>query len=348
MKLRWMVAFPLVAGGLVWALPSRTRADEPQPTQGLSCVVSAVTQVQPSSAVYDRGSGGTAIAQLTGVATPVTITHIPNPPQGRVRIGTSKGSGAFRIDGWTAIETFRFFAAADLPVVSGGHVWITRGQELTLSAARANGFTVDHHVLGTADQTVSAAIGCDDVTLELLQIDFADPPSNARYYDMTSSTIDLYDAAGGSVVFTLKLEEGTRKTFWSTESRAGFVHVVARSDITIDAWVRSRDVSWTKHAEVFDMANLAPKPWKERKLALEGSPKAVAVSSDLPIHSRPENMPSPIGWVESGAKVYAMETRGDWTNVLPESLTVMPPDKSGFWVRTTGLPKQSSDGSTGP
>jgi hypothetical protein len=340
MKPRWSIA---VAAMLVLE-PARSGAEDPPqpPSQPLSCVVTGHTQVQPSSAVFDRGSGGAAIAELTGVATPITITHIPNPPNGRVRISTSKGSGAFRIDGWTPIGTFRFFAQNDLPVVSGGHVWITKGQELSLTAARIDGFTVEHHVLGTADQKVRAAIGCSEVTLEIPSVEAPDVPSNARFYEMTSSTLDLYDAPGGNVVFTLQLEENTHKVFWSTESRAGFVHVVSRSDITIDAWARSRDVSWTRHAEVTDASAVAPKPWKERKLALENAPRAIAVTSDLPIHSRPENMPTPIGWVESGARIYAMEVRGDWTNVLPETLTVMPPEKNGFWVRTTGLPKPSA------
>jgi hypothetical protein len=37
-----------------------------------------------------------------------------------------------------------------------------------------------------------------------------------------------------------------------------------------------------------------------------------------------------------------MEVSGAWTNVMPESLAVLPPDNGGFWVRTASLPNKAS------
>ena len=98
-------------------------------------------------------------------------------------------------------------------------------------------------------------------------------------------------------------------------------------------------VTFLRHAELYDLASITPRPLKERKLKIQDPPDVLVVDSEMPIHSKPENMPTPIGFIEKGARIYPMEVSGAWTNIMPESLAVLPPDSGGFWVRTAGLKK---------
>ena len=46
-----------------------------------------------------------------------------------------------------------------------------------------------------------------------------------------------------------------------------------------------------------------------------------------------------LGVLEAGAEVYMMETIAGWTNLLPVSLGVTPPDEGGFWIPAAEAPK---------
>jgi hypothetical protein len=301
-----------------------------------SCVVSGETPVKADSKLFDAQSKGNAIARLTGASIPLTVSQFPNPLKGRVKVSTSAGKSSVRLEGWADRGTFRYFAARDLPVM-GSHVWITKGMELDLVGASAKGFTAKLRILGSAAAPRQVTVPCDGVALKMPSLGSSEPPEKARTYQMRKDSIALYDEPRGNLVMTLDMEEGTRKVFWSTESRAGYVHIVSRADVTIDAWAKFNDLSWTRHAELTDLSAVAPRPFRSRKLAIQDPPAVVVATSDLPIHDKPENRPSPIGVIESGARFYPMEQSGDWTNIMPETLAVLPPDGGGFWVRTAGI-----------
>lgn len=328
---------------LVGSLVLPTHADD-APAAGnkpkaLSCQVAGKTTVKGDAFIYDRGSDGKPVAKLTGARLPLTVTHIPNPLKGRVGVSTTLGEKSVRIDGWIDKGTVRFFATRDLALV-GDSVWITKGQQLTITGATQNEISVSHRVLGSSEAPLTAKIPCDGASLSMAAPEAIDPPAKARTYQMRHNTLALYDGPRGAQIYTLTLDENTRKVFWSTEQRGAYVRVMSRADITIDAWAKTSELSYLHHAEIFDLAAVAPKPFPERKLEIQDPPEVVVVDKDMPIHRKPENAPSPIGWVEAGARIYPMEQSGDWTNIMPESLAVLPPDKSGFWVRTAGLPKK--------
>ena len=330
-----VVTAAALAAGATLLAPTQSRAgDDNKP---LSCVIQGETPVKADTEVLDRGSKGTAIAKLTGAKVPLTIRHFPNPLKGRVEISTSKGKGSVRIDGWADKDSFRYFASKDLPVV-GANIWITKGQELHLVGASTKGFTTELKILGSTSPVKTVTVPCNGVTIEMPDMPADDMPERARTYQMRADSIDLYDGPGGALVYTLQMEEGTRKVFWSTESRGGYVHVVSRADVTIDAWAKQRDLTWTRHAELMDLAAVAPKPFRERKLAIKDPPAVVVADKELPIHDKPQNRPTPIGYIEVGSRFYPMEKSGEWTNVMPESLAVLPMDGGGFWVRTAGIP----------
>ncbi|RLB53462.1 MAG: hypothetical protein DRI90_21125 [Deltaproteobacteria bacterium] len=311
------------------------------PAEATTCVVTGESAVKANTEVYNAKSGGAAIAKLTGAKVPLAVSQLgPSAAGGRLQVSTSKPTGYLRVDGWASRDAFRFFAARDLPV-AGVHVWISQGQQVAISDAKGGKLQVAHQLLGSTDQQVRSTVTCDAVTLSLPKIPAEEAPERAKTYQSKTNQIDLYDQPRGEVVFTLQMDEDVRKVFWSTEARAGFIHVVSRGDVTIDAWVRWRDVTALRHAELFDPSYVAPKPWPIKTLAIKDPPAVRVATSALPIHRKPENSPTPIGSVESGARFYAMEQSGDWTNVLPANLGLLPAG-GGFWVRTAGLPKPSN------
>lgn len=335
MSKHWMSAVVVALTGLFVA-PSVAEDDPPS----LTCVVAGETVIAADTKIYDAGSGGNVIAKLTGAKIGFKLSSFPAKlDKGRVKISTSEKGKQVRIDGFADLKAFRFFAAQDLAVQGATGLWITKGQQVKLVSANAKGFVVEKGVLGSKDQKVRAKIGCADLSVEIQKIDPVEVPKRARHYQMKNESIELFDGPGGESVFTLEMDENTRKVFWSTEARQGYVRVASRADITIDAWARYRDVTYTRHAELFDLASVSPRPLSERTLAIKDPPTVLTATSELPIHRKPKNAVKGIGVVEVGAKFYPMEKTGDWTNIMPETLAVLPPDGSGFWVRTAGLPK---------
>jgi len=39
-----------------------------------------------------------------------------------------------------------------------------------------------------------------------------------------------------------------------------------------------------------------------------------------------------------GAEVYVLETITGWSNILPKSLALTPPDDGGFWIPSSEVP----------
>lgn len=331
-------ALTLVGGAGAEEEKNGAAAAAETPARSLSCRLAATTPVRADTLVYDADQGGRVIAKLTGRSIPITVTRFPATMKGRARVATSLGKSAVRIEGWLDPARMRYFATRDLPLV-GSHVWLTAGMELGLISASPAGFTLRHTILGSDGQHLEAPIPCDGVSLEPTPVPETEPPRNARNYQMKNDRIDLYGRPGGDVVFTLKMTEGARKVFWSTEVRGGYIHVMSRSDVTIDAWARAGDLSYLHHGELHDVSAIAPKPLEEPRLALHDPPDVLTATAELPIHARPENSTTQIGAVEPGARFFPMEQSGNWTNVMPEGLGVLPPDGGGFWVRTSGLPK---------
>ena len=329
--------------GLVAMLVAATSHAKPT---GPSCVVRGHTPVKANTTVFDKPTGGTAIATLTGAKVPLRLSSFQasslsgsSGKTGRVKLSTSGKKGYVRVDGWADVSAFRFFAAVDI-AVAGRHVWITKGQQLELGGVHGDKLEVVHKLVGSRNQTLSAKVDCSSLSLEIPKPDVVDAPKRAQTYQMKSDALDLYDGPRGEPVFTLRMAEGARKVFWSTKARAGFVHVMSQSDVTIDGWVRWRDISRLgKHAEIFDPSFTAPRPWPIKKLTLQDPPKALVATAALPIHAKPSATSGAIGAIEVGARFFAMEISGQWTNIMPENLGVLPPDGGGFWVLRSTLPK---------
>jgi hypothetical protein len=141
------------------------------------------------------------------------------------------------------------------------------------------------------------------------------------------------------VIFTLKVMEGASQLFWSTESRAGFVHVKGRGNLTLDAWARATSLEPLKKGEMMDQFIPPTSAVTGAQLALDKPPRIVQATREIPVRAHREDKEKPIGAIEVGAEVYLMETLSGWVNVLPKNLGLMPGDDAGFWIPAADAPK---------
>jgi hypothetical protein len=317
-------------------------ADDKTATAGASgplCELKGSYPIPKGSQIFDAASGGRAIANFTGTFVPLKLRDIPaDPASGRARISTTSGAGSFRIDGYVSPSVIPVFTTRDIAITSE-HLWISVAQRVKLVQAANNALTVERTVLGTSGQTVRATAPCDAFGLQQGTATAMEVPGNGRGYLTKAASIDFFDAPSGNAIFTLKMIEGGAQLFWSTESRAGFVHVKARADLTIDAWARLGDLDPLKKGEMMDQFIPPTTQVQGAQLALDKPPRLVQATKEIPLRFKRDEKEKPIGAIEAGAEVYVMETMVGWSNVLPKNLAVMPPDDGGFWIPVSEVPK---------
>ena len=324
-------------------LEPRARADEIKPaaaaTTGSLCVLKGTYPITKGTQIFDTATGGRAVASFTGTFVPLQMSEIPaDPSNGRARISTTMGGGSFRIDGYVAPSAIPVFTSRDIAVTSG-HIWISVAQRVRLVQAANSALTAERAVLGTSGQTVRAAAPCDAFSLQQGTPTPTEVPGNGRGYLTKSANIDFFDAPNGNAIFTLKMIQGGAQLFWSTESRAGYVHVNARADLTIDAWARLSDLDPLKKGEMMDQFIPPVTQVQGAQLGLDKPPRLVQATKEIPLRFRRDEKEKPIGAIEAGAEVYVMETMVGWSNVLPKNLAVLPADDGGFWIPASEVPK---------
>ncbi len=330
-----------VVGAVVFLIPALAPALAAAQNR---CTIADSTVPAAGTEIFTAASGGTAFAKFMGASLGVRLSDLPaDLANGRLRVKTGDGRSAYlRLEGFASAHAFRLFSRQSVALIPG-HVWLTKGLELEVSAVKDDHLEITHKILGSrgddgAPQRLTGSISCSAIGLHPPGLDPVDSPSGARLFHMKNDEISLYDGAQGSLVYTLKLGEA-RKVFWSTEASGGYVHVNAPGDITIDAWVRAGDLEPLVHGEVFDMSSLEPRPLKSKTLALQQAPTMLTATSDLSMSAKADASAASIGTVETGARFYTMEVSTQWTSVIPSDLAVMPVDGGGFWVKTSTLPK---------
>jgi hypothetical protein len=162
-------------------------------------------------------------------------------------------------------------------------------------------------------------------------------PGNGRGY-LSKGAVELFDEPGGTGLFTLRSLDVAAQLFWSTESRAGFVHLRGRGALTLDAWARASSVEALKQGEMMDQFGPPTTAIAAAQLSLDRQPRVATASHAIAIHARRDDKAAPIGTIEPGAEVYVMETMLGWVNVLPKNLGLAPADDGGFWVPSADLP----------
>ena len=335
----------LATGGALAALgPGAAQADDPPaaaPTgvTGPGCVLKGTFPGPKGTTIHDAPSGGRVVASFTGAAQALSLSDFPaDPTVGRARVATSVGGASLRIEGFVTPASVAVFTTRDVPIAPG-HVWIAEAHRVRLVQAASGALTVEMAVPGSSGQTARAAAPCDAYALAPGTPAPAPVPSDGRGWLTRGTAVELFDAPGGSVVFTLRGAEGTAQLFWSNESRPGFVRVRGRGALVVDAWARQRDLEPLKKGEMMDQFAAPTTAYAGASLSLDGAPRVVKATRDIVVRARREEKERPIGVIESGAEIYVLETLLGWTNVLPKNLGLSPAEDGGFWIPAADVPK---------
>lgn len=323
--------------------PAEARADsttgQVSSGTGPTCLLTGTSPVAKGTQLFDVPSGGSAIASFTGAAVPMRMTEIPaDPVNGRAKLMTSTGSGSLRIEGYVPASAIPVFTTRDAPVMAG-NVWIADGQRVRLVHAAPGSIRVEKTVAGSRAQSVQGTATCEGLALQRGTPTAMSIPPNGRTFLTKQPTTEIYDRPNGDAIFGLQMLEGSSQLFWSTETKAGFVHVRSRSDLVIDGWIRWRDLDPLKKGEMMGSDVSPPPPFPGPRLMMDQPPRIVAAPKDIPIRAKRSEKAKPIGVLEMGAQVYVMETIAEWTNVLPKSLHLLPPEGGGFWIPASDVPK---------
>ncbi len=295
----------------------------------LKCKVSGLAPFEKGVQIFDAATGGKVIATFSGVLTPATLTEIPlGDAVERVRISTSQGAGAFRIDGWVAPKDVPLYSSRPLPVI-GQSVAIADQQALRFVGATAQGVRVEHAIVGTQNQVLATTAPCD--ALALGPVATTPTPETGKPYRMKVSQLDLYAAPGGPIVFSMNMLEGATLLLWNLETSRGYFRVRSVTDVIIEAWVKQRGLEPLRPGELTD-AYEPPLP-KGALIGLnEPLPQVVRALRDVPIRVDHEAEAQIIGALETGAEVYLIANIEGWAHVMPKTLSVKAPDGGGFWV----------------
>lgn len=342
--LGWLFAGALVGYG-TWGNSSiipDAHADEPTvraDVTGPGCLIKGFYPPPKGAKVFDQTTGGNVVGTLSGASLPMTLLEIPfDPTTFRAHLATSMGSANVRIEGYVSVSDWPLFTTQDISV-QGAAIWISTAQKVKLVRATSTAVTVEMPIGGTLKQTVRATAPCDAFSLARGKPQPLEFPKQGRSYMTKKEKVDLYEEPNGQVVFTLNMMEGTGQLFWGEKIRQGFVHVLSRNDLTIDAWVKLRDLEAIKKGEMMDQYIPPSGPPTGATLAFDKPPQVAKATQPIPIRAKRDENAKPIGTIEAGAEFYVLETVTTWTNIMPKHLGVLPPDDGGFWIPASEVPK---------
>ena len=348
LALGWLFAGALVGFGMcmggsssMFSMPE-AHAGEPvaqRDVTGPGCMIKGTYPPPKGMKIFDQTTGGDVIATLSGSYLPMTLLEIPfDPSTFRARLATSTGTGNVRIEGFVSVTDWPLFTAQDISV-HGASIWISASQKVKLVRASANSITVEMPVGGTLKQTVRATAPCDAFSLAKGKPQPLEFPTQGRSYMTKKQKVDLYEEPNGKVVYTLNMMDGTGQLFWGEKVRQGFVHVLSRNDLTIDAWVPLKDLEPLKKGEMVDQYIPPVTQISGATLTFDKPPQVAKATQSIPIRAKRDENAKPVGMIEAGAEFYILESVTSWTNIMPKHLGVLPPDDGGFWIPSSEVPK---------
>lgn len=321
---------------LVLLAPGATGAQAKPPVPLVGCG-------QRGRVVFDKDAtlsdgSGRRVARFSGGESAVTLIAPPAEGSDLVRIETGTGRGSFRIPGLLKASELRLYTNVAVQVVSG-HVWFPPGTRVMAAGASDGKVRLEKQVSTPFNQRFSALAECSALTFSPPTPPGERIPGNARAYLMKVPLLDLHnDASPRKIVTTLQrsqLVDSVR--FFSTESRAGFVHVRYQGEVHIDGWAKASDLEPLRRGETSDVAPSTYTLTAPPQLQLQQLPRVVHTTRELPLRVVARESELPIGVVEAETDVYVMDTVAGWANVLPKSLHVLPADNLSFWVKATDL-----------
>lgn len=297
--------------------------------QSRGCEIRGTTTPKNHLAVFS--AGGDTIAQFTGQPLTVTTTLTDS---GRAGVKTG---GGFRVDGFVDRAALTFFTSRNVPVADG-HVWVAAGRPVHVGGSGGQA-EIELRAGSPVDQTVKVVAPCDAVTFERPTVTPRSPDGNSRGYVMKRAPLAVHGEPGGATVFTFTEDSAIgHLLFWSTEKKGNEVHVLHVGDLIVDGWVAASDLDALKVGEMQDELHDQSSTISTPKLALQGAPRTARATSEVVLRQRADETALKVGAVEAGGEVIFMETIGVWSNVVPSSLAILPPEGGGgFWVKTSEL-----------
>jgi len=312
-------------------------ADEPAPVAGtgMACVITGNAQAPKDQAIWSAATGGTKVGVFTGALAPLKAANFPADPNAQ-RVQVNAGGG-FRVEGFTDPKTIPVWTTRDVPVVAD-HVWISGGRSLKVIGAAPDQIRVELPARGSLGAAVQAYVPCGALSFGRTSAPLFETPGNGRGYVSKRGQLDLYASPNGNVVHQLNITgDGSGLVLWSTETRGNFVHVIARFDLFVDAWVKVSDVKPLPRGEMMDQLAQPETAQNPPALALQNYQRVMQAPRNVIIRAARGENQNPIGEVEQGAEIYVLDTVLGWASVLPKALHVMPPDDRSFWVKASEL-----------
>ena len=327
----------LVAGPSL--LTSRVAAAADDSGSGSDCSVSGKGVVEKGVFIYNTEKDGTPIAGFATQEVFLTVSDFPSDPTaGRAKVKTGKGTGSVRIEGFIDPLKVPLSAKQDVTVVAE-HVWIGRGEPLKLKGASPGKLSVQTTITAT-QQMLKGKASCNQIAVGPVKVEEHETPKEAKKWVLKNASLDLFGESGGSSsVFTIEVPNaGAGVLLYSTEVKGGWVHVLHKGAMTVDAWAKLSDLKPLPKGEMLDaLTNTGMVSISPAKLKVDGSTKLVIVDKDVPLRLTANDAVKPIGVVESGAEVIVVDTIAGWSRIYPKGLEVIPPDGKDFWVKAKDL-----------
>jgi hypothetical protein len=317
---------PAVFAAVLLLGGSPARAEE-------SCTLRGEAVIPKGVAISD--SGGADIAQFTGAKIPVSVSGFSVGGGGRAKIQTT----GFRVEGYVRSREIPVYTVRSVAAYAG-HVWIAEGRRVSVIGGGPGKLQVERSVTSPLNGVFRGWASCESFSLTERVPSGWTPPGYARGYVMRRERIDLYSSERGEVVTALERGgDGAGVLLWSSEGAAsgGWVHVEHHSDIVLDGWVRTSDVSALPPGETMDQ--LAPSPVQRGSpvLNVQGQPRIVRVDKPVSLRAAASDAAGTIGGIDSGVEVMVLDIVAGWASVLPKALNISPAGSTQFWVRAKDL-----------
>jgi hypothetical protein len=308
-----------------------------QSGNGTPCSLRGVTQVSTNTAIY--GADGQAIARFSGAESAVTASSFPSDARGRVRVETGTGIGSFRVHGFMSVAELPVFTAQNVPVVAG-HVWIGSDRRVTVVGAAPGRLRVQRQVSAPLQQTFTAWAPCSAFALSAKSSPASSTPAQARGYVLQQASLDLYDGSGADnhLITTLFRAPATDKVlFFATEQRGAWLHVEHHGEIEVNAWAKLSDLKALPAGETMDQLAPHVSVRNPARLAVQGEPRSVKTTKEVPIRRAAKDGDPVIGVIEIGTETYVLDVMAGWASVMPKALNVIPIENGQFWVKAADV-----------
>lgn len=335
--------------GLALILGAGNASSEPKPKRAaavskprglrptVSCRVQGAAEPRANAPIED--AQGRVVARFSGAVTELVAEGFPAAPTGRVRVTTGTGKGSFRVHGFTPVRELSLYSASPI-AVAPGHVWIAPGKSLSFLGSGRGALHVEKRVTVPFAQSFRAWAPCAAVSLARPSAAPVTPQGDARGYVVRRSRLDLLGdprRPEARLLTLLSSPQAPPALFFGREQRGDWLRVEYRGEMIIDAWVRAGDLEALPRGETLDQLGADAGSKISAQLAVQGEPRVVKASREVPFRARALESEPPIGVIEPEAEAYVLDIVAGWVSVMPKSLQVVPRPDGQFWVRAEEL-----------